>query len=71
MEISCTLRLTLVKEPLYGKNPIKKVHLLGSFSIRKDLLAQETKLVLHYYKSSIPSENKVRIIDPNSGTQRL
>ena len=71
MEISCTLRLTLVKEPLYGKNPIKKVHLLGSFSIRKDLLAQETKLVLHYYKSSIPSKNKVRIIDLNSGTQRL
>ena len=50
------------------KNPIKKVHLLGSFSIRKDLLAQETESVLHYYKSTMPLENKVRIIDPNFGT---
>ena len=71
MEISCTLHLTLVKEPLYGKNPVKKVHLLGSFSIRKDLLAQETELVLHYYKSSMPLENKVHIIDPNFGTLGL
>ena len=71
MEISCTLHLTLVKEPLYGKNPVKKVHLLGSFSIWKDLLAQETELVLHYYKSSMPLKNKVHIIDPNFGTLGL
>ena len=71
MEISCTLHLTLVKEPLYGKNLVKKVPLLRYFSIRKDLLAQETESVLHYYKSSMPSENKVCIIDPNFGTLGL
>ena len=71
MKISCTLRLTLVKKPLYGKNLIKKVLLLRYFSIRKDLSTQETESILHDYKSSMPSENKVRMINPNSGTLEL
>ena len=71
MEISCALRLTLVKKPLYGKNPTKYIHLLRFFSIRKYLLGQETKVDPTYYKNPKPSINKVRIIHPNFGTLEL
>ena len=71
MEMSCTLRLTLVNGILIWKESCKIQIFMRIFPTKKHLLRQKTKMILHCYKNPKLSENKIRIIDFNSGTLEL
>ena len=71
MEMSCTLPFTLVNEILIREESHKIHTLMRIFSTRNIFLVKKWRSVLHYYKNSKPSENKLRIIYLRSNTLEL